>query len=417
MPRPESKNRVFFAEKFAEYFEKISETIAAGTPIFLGNPTWSAEQKREAERLAAAFFSSAKNKKICRGNAKNFEKSSFEIFVPSGGSGGKIRFIRHDFKTISASVKALQSFLNAEKICAFSALPPWHVSGLMPFFRAKISGGKFILSQNGSFRGDYAFPKLPRKSAGKILMNSLVPTQLSRILESGKGASWLRNFDFVLLGGAAVPEELLERAKHEKIKIGVGYGMTETAAVIAIASEPDFAAGTILPHSKIVLGNENRVLISSKSLGKTLDDDGILRGNDEFFETNDEGIFDENGKIKILGRLDRFINSGGEKIDPKLVESAILKEKLAKKVLVVPEKNFEWGEVVSAIFVPVDEKFFGVPEAKILEIFRKKLRGKLQKAAFPKRVFAVPELPFDAKGKVVPEALEKIFSRTNLPRA
>lgn len=381
-------------EKSSEqYFARIAECFECGRSVFLLNPTWTAEQRAEAERL------------ISRYREKTAAENSARIFVASGGSGGKIRFIAHTPETLAASARALIRILEIpeeKKLCCFACLPPWHISGLMPWVRSRISGGRLFVAASGSFHGPDDLPDF-RKSPEEFWMNSLVPTQLRRILEISGGAEWLRGFDFILLGGAAVPADLIARAKAENLKIGIGYGMTETASLVALwrPGDPESPiAGKILPHAEItVSAQDSRIRIAADSLGETLSDDGELlpNPNGEFL-TNDEGRSDAEGRLCVLGRADRYINSGGEKIDPALVESALRKLGV-DSVLVVGVPDPEWGEKVVALVVG------GVSEEVCSNL--KKL---LPAWMVPKRILSVPALPFDAKGKLDRRALAALVS-------
>jgi len=154
-------------------------------------------------------------------------------------------------------------------------------------------------------------------------------------------------------------------------------------------------AGTPLSHAKIfVRAEDSRIEIAAKSLGETLSDAGELLPNlDGKFLTNDEGCLDEKGRISVLGRADRYIISGGEKIDPAIVENA-LRRAGASAVLVVGEPDAEWGERVVALIagdVPAD--------------FSRRVREILPATMFPKKIVRVAALPFDGKGKIDRAAL------------
>lgn len=377
------------------YFSRIGEIYGGGNDVFLMNPRWTDEQRRVAEELARRFCASG-------GNAP---ANGGRIFIASGGSGGKIRFVAHTPETLETSARALCGILRLSAgtpLNCFACLPPHHVSGLMPFVRSRVSGGKMFVADDGSFRGSAALPEF-RGNADEFWMNSLVPTQLRRILGLRGGAEWLRGFDFILLGGAAVPADLIARAEAENLKIGIGYGMTETASLVALWRSGDGAeiAGTPLPHAEFFISEENggRIEIAAASLGETLSEDGELLPNpDGRFLTNDEGRIDARGRLVVLGRADRFINSGGEKIDPALVEAALIKAG-ASAALVVGEPDAEWGErVVALVAEPVPANLFY------------EMKSRLPAHMAPKRIIGVPALPFDEKGKISRSALAALLA-------
>lgn len=363
------------------YLERVAEFYGSGRDVFLFNPLWTPDFRENAEALVQNFAAA--------GNVP-----AGRIFVASGGSGGKLRFVAHTPKTLEASARALGKMLalpgNAALNC-FACLPPWHISGLMPFVRSRVSGGTLFVVENGGFRSADDLPDF-RENRDGFWMNSLVPTQFRRILALDGGAAWLRKFDFILLGGAPVPADLIERAAGENLKIGIGYGMTETASLVALwrIGDTDEIAGTLLPHARIALEkNTSRIRITAESLGETLAENGVLLPNPgSAFLTNDEGAFDADGRLKILGRADRYIISGGEKIDPHLVEQALVRLGIFA-ALVVGEPDAEWGQRVTALAVP-----------PIPRDWKARLRQTLPAWMLPKRLIVVSALPLDAKGKL-----------------
>ncbi len=384
--------RICVAET-GNYFREIAAHYGNGDDIFLLNPTWTDSQRADAERLVKRFENASQGRP---GNGK--------IFIASGGSGGKVRFIAHTRESLENSARALMRHLGIGENTAlncYACLPPWHISGLMTFVRSRVSGGCLHVAENAGFH-DFADLENFRKADGDYWTVSLVPTQLKRIFDLDGGAGWLKNFDFILLGGASVSADLIRRARDAGLNFGIGYGMTETASLVSLwrSGDCDAIAGTTLPHAQISLAEtDSRIRIAATSLGETLGEDGTLIPNPNgVFETNDEGRFDADGRLQILGRADRYINSGGEKIDPKLVESS-LRESGAGEVMVVGEADAEWGERVLALIVtpfPPD--------------IRQRLRERLPAWMLPKRIVAVPALPLDSKGKLDRAALEKLKS-------
>lgn len=381
------------AAEAGSYFREIAAHYGHAADVFLLNPTWTDALRADAERLIERF------EKASQGNS-----GSGKIFIASGGSGGKLRFVAHTRESLENSARALIRHLgigeNTPMNC-YACLPPWHISGLMTFVRSRVSGGQMHIAENAGFHDVSALENF-RKAADAYWTVSLVPTQLKRILDLTGGSEWLKNFDFILLGGAAVSPDLIRRAQTAELNFGIGYGMTETASLVSLwrSGDCNAIAGTSLPHAQISLTEaDSRICIAATSLGETLGEDGTLMPNPNgFFETNDEGRFDAAGRLQVLGRADRYINSGGEKIDPKIVESA-LREAGAGEVMVVGEADAEWGERVLALIVPPFS-----PD------IRQRLRGRLPAWMLPKRIVAAPALPLDAKGKLDRAALEKFKS-------
>lgn len=81
--------------------------------------------------------------------------------------------------------------------------------------------------------------------------------------------------------------------------------------------------GTPLPHAQVEVDAHQRVLVRANSL--LLDYlpsvDGFSR---DPFVMGDLGKRDASGNLTILGRSDRVINTGGEKVHPEQVEAAAI---------------------------------------------------------------------------------------------
>ncbi|MDR1817144.1 MAG: AMP-binding protein [Puniceicoccales bacterium] len=404
----------------------------AGRTRFCANPNWGATERREAAE------------EMARIRASEAPPAVPMLHIPSGGSGGRVRFVGHSKETLFAAARAQNVVMFAARKNArsgagaadektvprspifYSTLPAWHISGVMPCVRALVSGGG-VKNCDGSFAPDMPLPVLADDLAD-FRQVSLVPTQLRRLLEraGGGGEEWLRGFDCVLLGGAPADAALLERARAAGIRVALGYGMTETAAFVAWVPPDEFLAGggvagggvaggaplplppaTVLPGAKIEIldvagapvpaGISGRVAISAPWLAPACA---------PRFVTNDEGVMDAGGFLRILGRLDRFIITGGEKVDPRRIEAALLAASsaaggLVAETLVVGEPDPEWGERVVALLVLKD----GADLPDLSPKLAAALRRQLAPHCVPKRWLRVPRLPFDAKGKLDRRAL------------
>jgi O-succinylbenzoic acid--CoA ligase len=399
----------------ADAAEYIGETLAAlstGRPVFFFNPRWSETERNEAQTQTALPYTAA-----------------HAIHIATGGTSGRIRFIAHTESTLAAAARAQAAIFNKHpnpapsststppQLDAVSPLPPWHVSGWMPVVRALATGGRLILC-DGHFNAPQPLPLLSSSALARpapFCMISLVPAQLYRLLERPDGPSWLRHFDCVLMGGAPMPTELLTRAHRERLPLGLGYGMTETAAFVALLSPEDFLSdafdpaapprGRVLSHARIQIlapngvplpdGQAGRVAIAAESLAPAHGEPPSPARPPRLL-TQDEGIL-QNGYLRILGRLDRFIITGGEKVDPRRVEAVLQQSPTVRAALVVGEPDPEWGQRVVALIEGHHTPSAAVPEPSALSAFA---RAKLAPYCVPKRWLIVPRLPFDEKGKL-----------------
>ena len=71
---------------------------------------------------------------------------------------------------------------------------------------------------------------------------------------------------------------------------------------------------------------------------------------DGCYLTDDEGCFDAEGRLRVIGRRDRLIITGGEKVDPLEVEQALRRTGAVQEVLVLGWPDPEWGHRVVAFY-------------------------------------------------------------------
>ena len=113
------------------------------------------------------------------------------------------------------------------------ALPAHHIAGLQVLIRSLVAGtSPGLLDLRDGFTAA-AFARaadaLAESASASRRYTSLVPTQLGRLLDDRAGLEALRSFDGVLVGGAATPQAMAQRARGAGVALTLTYGMSETA--------------------------------------------------------------------------------------------------------------------------------------------------------------------------------------------
>ena len=318
------------------------------------------------------------------------------IMIPTGGTSGKIRFAMHSWETLSASVRSFQEYFDCENINSFCTLPLYHVSGLMQFMRSFITEGNLVLCPYKAVQTEFNIDT-------REYFISLVPTQLQLLIESIP--DWLSRFKTVLLGGAPATRSLLETARKHHISIAPTYGMTETASGVVTLKPSDFLAGNnssgrVLPHARVTIkpiDNIGSIAISGASL--------CLGYYPQLFTsttlvTDDLGYFDRDGYLHLVGRNSHKIITGGENVFPAEVEAAIFTTGLVMDVCVIGISDRQWGQAVTAIYVPVAD--FDLEEVK------QQIRSQLANYKQPKKWIKLDRLPRNNRGKINYQRLKAI---------
>jgi o-succinylbenzoate---CoA ligase len=446
--------KIIIAEREPVRF--LASFIAACTAkcqVFLCNPDWGNDEWRQVLDLVQPDIIWGKGEShtptLPHSHSPTLPLSfnSTLIMIPTGGSGGKIKFCVHTWETLMASVRGFTEYFQINQVNSVCLLPLYHVSGLMQFMRAFSTGGKLaILTFKQLVSGE-----IPDINPSSFFI-SLVPTQLQRLLEDPKLTTWLSNFNTVLLGGAPVWDELLEKARCHRIRLAPTYGMTETASQIVTLKPDDFLSnkrgcGQVLPHARVLICDDSNKLLSANQIGKiNIQADSLTLGYyPEFknqhltlstqhsalstqhsalstqhsalstqhsalstqhsalstFEIDDVGYFDEQGYLNIIGRNSSKIITGGENVYPEEVEAAILATEMVNDICVVGIPDKYWGQAVTAVYVP---KYSTTSTFAIKTI----LKYSLSKYKIPKHWVSVSVLPRNLQGKINRNELQKL---------
>lgn len=372
--------------------------VALGKAVFVGNPLWG---ECEWEQVGAVLRPDLVWGKTPSWGGKVVADGlelSGKIMIPTGGSGGRVRFAYHDWASLMASVVGTQAFMGGGAIDACCVLPLYHVSGLMQVLRTFATGGRLFL---GDWKR-WVAGDLPEADLSGYSL-SLVPTQLSRLLEVTGSEVFLKKFKVIFLGGAPASFELLEKGRALGLPLSPTYGMTETAAMVAAVQPKDFlegeqGVGCALPHAEIGV-EEGGIVVRSKALFQ-----GYFPEKPRVcmcYNTGDTGVVDADGRLSGVRRRDAVIISGGEKVDPRVVEDALLAIDGVMAAHVVGLDDPDWGQRVGVVYVA--ESF--VKEADLMQQFR----GELAAFMVPKSWARVDAIPVDEKGKVSAAALRAIF--------
>ena len=402
---------IFIAEsnpwKFLAFF---LASVAAKTQLFLCNPHWKQQEWQqvfelvEPDLILGNDYLKYISKKNTTDKYKYLENQDTSlIMIPTGGSSGKVRFTIHNWSTLTASVTGFCNHFSINTVNSFCILPVYHVSGLMQFMRSFVTSGKLaILSYSDLKQGQ----KTNINTQNFFI--SLVPTQLQFLLQSQ--ADWLANFQTILLGGAPPWQSLLDEARRYKLPLAPTYGMTETASQIVTIQPQDFlrgnnSSGRVLPHAQVTILDENGNLQNTNKVGSiALTATSLYLGyygdsinsNLQPLEkliTDDLGFFDNNGYLHIVGRRSQKIITGGENVFPAEVEAAIVATHLVKDVCVIGLPDSTWGQAVTAVYIPAQEKISAV-------MIQKQIEDKLSKYKLPKNWIRVDRLPRNEKGKI-----------------
>lgn len=362
------------------FMKALATATVQGGTVILASEAWGQSERVQLavlQKLAAVTPATAAGKGwLC---------------IPTGGTGGQLKLARHDEDTIAAAVVGFYRHFRSAGFNAVGVLPLHHVSGLMAWMRCALVGLEYWpLDWKKVEAGE--LPALPAKREGWVI--SLVPTQLERLLHSATAVEWLQGFRIIFLGGAPMWPELLTKAAAAQLPLSLGYGMTETAAMVTALRPEEFLVGargngSTLEHAAVQVGSDGVISVWGDSLFRGYHPEWRDRRP---FATGDFGRLDGAGHLHVLGRRDAVIITGGEKVDPAEVETVLRSSGEFSEVVVLGVPDVEWGQLVVAAHPASSRPDF----AKVEQLIKSQLPGHKR----PKRFVPVADWPANELGKV-----------------
>ena len=315
--------------------------------------------------------------------------------VFTSGSTGRPKGARLTLENWSAAAQASMAHLGHDEGDVWLlAMPLHHVAGLSIIVRSAYAGGS-VRVLSGFDPASFA-----RELRGGVTMASVVPTMLSRLLEIDPAP--YQGLKGMLVGGGPIPAGLLERAGAAGLPVLPTYGLTETCGQVATLRPGSVLENKAhpLPGVELRIEPDGRIAVRGPmvSPGYVGEPD---RGPGEWFVSGDLGRLDADGALQVTGRADTVIVSGGENIDPGVVEEAMSRVHGVEASLVVGLPNEEWGMEVVCLYV-------GEASPTRIESY---LRNRLDRFMIPKRWLRVEVLPQTPLGKPDRAAAATLFGR------
>jgi o-succinylbenzoate---CoA ligase len=311
--------------------------------------------------------------------------------VATSGTTGVPKGVELTAAGIEASSLAVSAALRAGADDRWLACVGLHaVAGLAIVARAWHTGASLEVHDR------FDAGAVARAAAGDATLVSVVPTMLARLLDAGAG---LERFRCVLLGGAPAPAELVERATVQGVTVVRTYGLTETFGGVAHDGHP-------LEGVELAIAGDGEITVRGPMLLRRYRRDpaatrAALR--DGWLHTADLGRIGPDGRLRVLGRRDDLVITGGVSVHPSEVEAVLARHPEVEDVAVGGAPDPEWGQRLVAYVVPRDRL-----EPPTLATLRAFARERLSAPKAPRELVLVEGLPRTASGKILRRRLESL---------
>ncbi|MDO4018152.1 AMP-binding protein [Clavibacter michiganensis] len=334
------------------------------------------------------------------------------LVVETSGTTSRPKRVALSSDALLASAAASQAALGAPGQWIL-ALPTHYIAGLQVLVRSIAAGTTPAVLAPGSF-DPRAFAELAASMDARVARyTSLVPTQLHRLVEAAEDVATgddarrvrdaVRRVEAILVGGQATPPHLVDRAAALGWRVVRTYGSSETAGGCVYDGVPVATAEVAVVDGQVELAGP---MLAEGYLGDPGATDAAFGEHDgrRWYRTGDGGELVD-GVLRITGRLDDVVISGGEKLRLAAVEEAVRSlgawEARLAEAVAVPGEHAGWGQR-PVVFVP------GPVDPELAERVRRELAARLGRVAGSAVVRGIDAMPTLPSGKPDRRALKAL---------
>ncbi|MDP5306914.1 acyl-CoA synthetase [Paracoccus spongiarum] len=368
-------------------------------------------------------------------SARNHNRLDFDdpqadrvaAYFHTGGTTGTPKVAQHKYSGMIYNGWLGGRLLFDETDVLMCPLPMFHVFAAYPVLMSCIaSGAHVIMPTPAGYRGEGVFDnfwKLIERWQATFLIT--VPTAIAALMQRPVNAD-VSSLKTAISGSAPLPIELYNRFKAATgVEIAEGYGLTEATCLVSCNPVDGLkkvgSVGLPLPYTHVrILRHDEAGAIHDCAVDEVgeicVSNPGVFPGAtyteaaknrdlfaDEFYlRTGDLGRIDGDGYLWITGRAKDLIIRGGHNIDPAEIEEALLSHPAVAFAGAIGQPDSFAGELPCAYVELVADASVTVEE--LMAHAREHVH---ERAAVPRHVEILPELPKTAVGKIFKPDLRK----------
>lgn len=354
------------------------------------------------------------------------ENLAYSIYT--SGSTGNPKGVSITHKSVANLVSGLCPLLGLDSSDVWAAFHSTAFDfSVWDLWTPLLTGARAVIVPSSVAQSPAAFYEL--LATERVTVLNQTPSAFRRLLETMDDAKDLAEkltVKHVILGGEALPRDLIGTLTEADLKVWNLYGPTEATVWASFhnvdANEGPVSIGRPLPNARLYVLDENFNPLPALIPGELhIGGDGLARGylnnpeltaekfipdaesnlpGQRLYRTGDLARFLPDGKLEYLGRLDHQVKIRGYRIEPGEIESAIEKHQAVKSAVVVARAGNESDNRLVAYIVP--ERMNAVTVSQI----RSFIQNKLPEYMIPSSFVMLNALPLTNNGKL---------DRKNLP--
>lgn len=348
-------------------------------------------------------------------------------YFHTGGTTGMPKVAQHKYSGMIYNGWLGGHLLFTPKDVLMCPLPLFHVFAAYPILMSAIaSGAHVIFPTPAGYRGEGVFDnfwKLVERY--KVTFMITVPTAIAALMQRPVDAD-VSTLRMAISGSAPLPVELYNRFKAATgVEIAEGYGLTECTCLVSVnpieGAKKVGSVGIAFPYTEVKILQKTpegfrecerdevgEICVSNPGVfeGSTyteIDKNRDLFAEGRFLRTGDLGRMDEDGYLWITGRAKDLIIRGGHNIDPAVVEDALLKHESVAFAGAIGQPDPHAGEL-PCVYV----ELVAGAETTVEDLAAFAASAITERAAVPKFIGILPDLPKTAVGKIFKPDLRRL---------
>ncbi len=353
-------------------------------------------------------------------------------YFHTGGTTGMPKVAQHKVNGIVYNGWLGANLLFDEHDVIICPLPLFHVFAVHVVFMAVMTAGAHVIFPTpAGYRGEGVFDNFWKLiERWKVSFVITVPTAIAALMQRPVDAD-VSTLKTAFSGSAPLPLELYKRFEAATgVTICEGYGLTEATCLVSVnppsGEKKVGSVGVPFPYTDVKIchaddtGSVSRICEADEVGEICVANPGVWGGhtyteaekniglfheidNRLYLRTGDLGRLDSDGYLWITGRAKDLIIRGGHNIDPAEIEEALAGHPAVAMVGAIGQPDAFAGELPCA-YVELVEGASVTPE-ELTAFAREHVK---ERAAVPKHVEILDELPKTAVGKVFKPALRKM---------
>jgi len=356
------------------------------------------------------------------------QQSDVCSYFHTGGTTGLPKLAKHSHLnelTNAAQVNLMLPLSQDDTILI--GLPIFHVNAAITGLASIMLGSTVLLTGPSGFRGKNVVRHLLTLLENyQVAFMIAVPTVYAGLLEqiANNQVDLIRpsKIKFAICGAAPLSPELQKKFMEQTgIALIEGYGSTEGTAVSTLMPLHPIAkqtsVGLTIPGMTVAIGDidsdghltrlcevdeAGEILIAGNNVFPGYVDDSHNQSiwvtspdGQQLMRTGDLGKRDEYGYLSLCGREKELIIRGGHNIDPKMIEDAATGHPDVFLAAAVPRPDSYAGEI-PVLYVTTKADTTVTPEQLLIFM----TEHVPERAAIPKRIDIIDEMPLTAVGKL-----------------